>query len=375
MKAGEFNFVITAVDSNDARFNDENSRSNTQSKQNGTPNEKGISEFIFDEMTYTAADMSGATENEDGQLVKSFNYTVSEEHPQSGKKDGITYDTTQIPVTVTLTDDGKGNLTAKVTSGETELKAGTDGIYALPVPEGKKASFTNVYDSTTSIKFAGTKALVNNTLSDSMPFEFVITGENDKRFTAVDPEGQEYSTETKKVGYEVDSETGIGKFTFPVMSYTVADLEDITPKEDGTRSKEFTYIITEDKSGTTEKDGKYILNGVTYDSASYTIKVNLTDDGKGKLTATVTPAEENVQLEATNGNEFTLYTLKTKEEGKTATFVNTYNAEATFPIKAVKYLNGRKFKTGDKFKFIVTKNNHEYDTVTIEPKETDVNIQ
>lgn len=373
MKAGEFNFVITAVDSNDARFNDENSRSNTQSKQNGTPNEKGISEFIFDEMTYTAADMSGATENEDGQLVKSFNYTVSEEHPQSGKKDGITYDTTQIPVTVTLTDDGKGNLTAKVTSGETELKAGTDGIYALPVPEGKKASFTNVYDSTTSIKFAGTKALVNNTLSDSMPFEFVITGENDKRFTAVDPEGQEYSTETKKVGYEVDSETGIGKFTFPVMSYTVADLEDITPKEDGTRSKEFTYIITEDKSGTTEKDGKYILNGVTYDSASYTIKVNLTDDGKGKLTATVTPAEENVQLEATNGNEFTLYTLKTKEEGKTATFVNTYNAEATFPIKAVKYLNGRKFKTGDKFKFIVTKNNHEYDTVTIEPKETDVN--
>ena len=91
----------------------------------------------------------------------------------------------------------KGNLTAKVTSGETELKAGTDGIYALPVPEGKKASFTNVYDSTTSIKFAGTKALVNNTLSDSMPFEFVITGENDKRFTAVDPEGQEYSTDTK----------------------------------------------------------------------------------------------------------------------------------------------------------------------------------
>ena len=65
--------------------------------------------------------------------------------------------------------------------------------------------------------------------------------------------------------------------------------------------------------------------------------------------------------------------MKTKEEGKTATFVNTYNAEATFPIKAVKYLNGRKFKTGDKFKFIVTKNNHEYDTVTIEPKETDVN--
>ena len=373
LKAEEFNFVITAADSNDARFNDGNSRSNTQSKQNGTPNEKGISEFIFDEMTYTAADMSGATENKDGQLVKSFNYTVSEEHPQSGKKDGITYDTTQIPVTVTLTDDGKGNLTAKVTSGETELKAGTDGIYALPVPEGKKASFTNVYDSTTSIKFAGTKALVNNTLSDSMPFEFVITGENDKRFTAVDPEGQEYSTETKKVRYEVDSETGIGKFTFPVMSYTVADLEDITPKEDGTRSKEFTYIITEDKSGTTEKDGKYILNGVTYDSASYTIKVNLTDDGKGKLTATVTPAEENVQLEATNGNEFTLYTLKTKEEGKTATFVNTYNAEATFPIKAVKYLNGRKFKTGDKFKFIVTKNNHEYDTVTIEPKETDVN--
>ena len=48
MKAGEFNFVITAVDSNDARFNDENSRSNTQSKQNGTPNEKGISEFIFE---------------------------------------------------------------------------------------------------------------------------------------------------------------------------------------------------------------------------------------------------------------------------------------------------------------------------------------
>ena len=76
-----------------------------------------------------------------------------------------------------------------------------------------------------------------------MPFEFVITGENDKRFTAVDPEGQEYSTETKKVGYEVDSETGIGKFTFPVMSYTVADLEDITPKEDGTRSKNLHILL------------------------------------------------------------------------------------------------------------------------------------
>ena len=76
MKDGEFNYVITDVDSNDARFNDENSRSNTQSKQNGTPNEKGISEFIFDEMTYTAADMSGATENEDRQHVKSLKYTV-----------------------------------------------------------------------------------------------------------------------------------------------------------------------------------------------------------------------------------------------------------------------------------------------------------
>lgn len=367
-KQDDFSFQIVSED--DTRYTNQN----PLTAKNIEP-ENGIANFVFPELTYTAKNLEGVSE-EDGIKTKTFHYTISEIIPS--EKNGIVYDGTKINVDVKLTDDGKGNLTAILMKDNQELpKILKDGmpVYTLPKAENKSATFNNTYDVSVSVKLEGTKELLNNKLTTTMPFKFKITGdESDKRFTVNDDTGESKSN-TVLVGIDHIGNNDIGTFEFPLMTYTAEDLKDETPTDDGVREKDFTYTIEEDKTGIVpDKDGLYIKDGVTYDNSGYTIKVHLEDNGSGNLTATMklVTNETETDLSESSKGDYVLYTLPAAVD-ENATFTNIYDTEGWFEIPAVKYLNGRNFKKGDKFTFIVTKNNVEFDKVTIEPTETDGN--
>ena len=182
--------------------------------------------FSFDEIAYTEADAG-----------KTFTYTVSE---QAGSMAGVTYDKTVHTVTVEVTDNGDGTLTAKTSANAQAL------------------DFTNTYAADGSVVFSGNKTLTGKTL-DAETFYFILT----------DAEGNEIETVTHDEN---------GTFTFTKLTYGLEDA-----------GKTFTYKVREIDSG---------MAGVTYDKNEYVITVEVIDNGDGTLAA---KASANAQaLDFTN---------------------------------------------------------------------------
>ena len=205
--------------------------------------------FEFAPITYTVA----------GTYV----YTVSEVNDGKG---GVTYDDTLYTVTVTVTDNGLGQLVASVT--------GNEGI-----------SFTNGYSaSSTEVVIDGTKVLDGRELTDG-EFTFLLKDETGKTL--------------QQVTNTADS------FKFDSLEFTSAG--------------EYVYTVTEEKGD---------KGGVTYDDTVYTVTVTVTDNGLGQLVASVTDADNIL-------------------------FTNGYKASsAEVVIDGEKTLNGREMSDGE-FTFVL----------------------
>lgn len=165
----------------------------------------------FDAIRYTSADL--------GEHA----YKVRE---VAGKAGGVTYDKSEYDVTVSVTDNHKGMLSAKASS---------DGAI----------EFKNSYAADpTSVSFSATKVLDGAELKDGQ-FSFVLK----------DDEGNELQTAKNAadgtVSFRPVEFTGPGTHTF-----TIAEVN----------------------------DGQA---NVAYDDASYQLTVNVTDDGEGHLSASV----------------------------------------------------------------------------------------
>lgn len=165
----------------------------------------------FDAIRYTSADL--------GEHA----YKVRE---VAGKAGGVTYDKSEYDVTVSVTDNHKGMLSAKASS---------DGAI----------EFKNSYAADpTSVSFSATKVLDGAELKDGQ-FSFVLK----------DDEGNELQTAKNAadgtVSFQPVEFTGPGTHTF-----TIAEVN----------------------------DGQA---NVAYDDASYQLTVNVTDDGEGHLSASV----------------------------------------------------------------------------------------
>jgi len=186
-------------------------------------------------------------------------YTITE---KAGSEKGVTYDTAKHEVTVNVTDNGQGELVADVTDNN--------------------PTFTNTYKAaTTTATITATKVL-NGKALEADKYEFELK------------EGDKVVATAKNAAD--------GTVTFPAISYDAAGPH--------------TYTITE-KAGSEA--------GVTYDTATHEVTVNVTDNGQGKLVAT-----------ATNNNP---------------TFTNTYKAATTTAtITATKVLNGKALEAG-KYEF------------------------
>ena len=220
-----------------------------------------------------------------GEVAFKVNYTEAGEHTytiteKSGTESGVTYSTESYTVKVNVADNGQGQLVATVENADAERV------------------FTNTY------KAASTDATIKAT----------------KKITGKELVADAYTFELKEKDAVVATanNTASGEVAFKV-TYTEAG--------------EHTYTITE-KSGTE--------SGVTYSTESYTVKVNVVDNGQGELVATV----ENANAERV--------------------FTNTYKAASTSAtIKAKKVLNG-KVLVADAYTFEL----REKDAVVAEAKNT-----
>ena len=206
MKAGEFEFDL---------FNDKTNKV-VETVTNDADGNINFAELTFDK-------------------AGSYKYHIVEKKANTTEK-GVTYDANPVGVTVTVTADAEGKLSAAVAY------------------ENDDKTFENTYAAEkTSAPIEVTKALTGRTLKAD-EFEFVLKNDAD-------------GSEVQKVKNTAD-----GKVKFSPIDYTAA----------GT----YKYTIVETNAGQT-------IDGVTYDSLEVKVTVEVTDDGEGKLTANVTyPADK-----------------------------------------------------------------------------------
>ena len=215
-----------------------------------------------DEVVATAKNAADGTVTfEDIKYAAAGNHTYTITE-KAGSEAGVTYDTAKHEVTVNVTDNGQGQLVAAVT--------------------GNNPTFTNTYKaSSATVNITATKVL-NGKALEAGKYEFELK------------EGD------KVIGTAKNAADGTVAFA------------GIEYKEAG----EHTYTISE-KAGNEA--------GVTYDKSTHNVTVKVTDNGQGKLVATVTD--------------------------NNPTFTNTYKAApAKATITATKVLNGKALEAG-KYEF------------------------
>ena len=232
---------------------------------NGKALEAGKYEFELkegDKVIGTATNAADGTVTfEDIKYAAAGNHTYTITE-KAGSEAGVTYDTAKHEVKVAVTDNGAGQLVATVTDNN--------------------PTFTNTYKAAKTTATITAKKVLDGKALEADKYEFELK------------EGDEVIGTAKNAAD--------GTVTF----------KDIEYKEAG----DHTYTITE-KAGSEA--------GVTYDTATHEVTVNVTDNGQGQLVAT-----------ATNNNP---------------TFTNTYKAATTTAtITATKVLNGKALEAG-KYEF------------------------
>ena len=181
---------------------------------------------------------------------------------KAGDVAGVEYDPNAYEVKVVVKDNGQGQLVA--------------------TPDTKNITFTNVYKAKPAKATITAKKVLNGKALEAGKYEFELK------------EGEKVVATAKNAAD--------GTVTFKEIEYNEAG--------------DHTYTITE-KAGSEA--------GVTYDTATHEVTVNVTDDGQGQLEAAVT--------------------------GNNPTFTNTYKAApAKIAIEAKKVLNGKELEI-DEFEF------------------------
>lgn len=253
----------------------------------------GIAAIKFGKIHYTAAG--------------TYKYEIRE---NAGSAAGMTYDGHVATAEVTVTDNGKGVLTANVTKKE-------DG------------RFTNTYRTELNYTAAGglklSKSLSGRPMTEGQ-FTFTVTPADEASANAL------------------GLLPGANNFKSPATAEATVGLIDILAGHEvkftqADAGKTFTYTVAE------KNDGK---PGYTYDDAVRTVTIAVADDGAGTLTATTT---------VSGGPEGTHETVHKSGENKVekalVPFHNSYSATTNTPggtaaqVVATKTLTGRPMADGE----------------------------
>ena len=253
----------------------------------------GIAAIKFGKIHYTAAG--------------TYKYEIRE---NAGSAAGMTYDGRVATAEVTVTDNGKGVLTANVTKKES-------------------GRFTNTYRSELDYAAAGglklSKSLSGRPMTEGQ-FTFTVKPADEASANAL------------------GLLPGANNFKSPATAEATVGLIDILAGHEvkftqADAGKTFTYAVAE------KNDGK---PGYTYDDAVRTVTIAVADDGAGTLTATTT---------VSGGPEGTHTTVHKSGENKVESalvpFHNSYSATTNTPggtaaqVVATKTLTGRPMADGE----------------------------
>ena len=246
----------------------------------------------FDEISYNLVKDAAYKEGTDKKVddTGKYLYTVNEvsevtDNTES-KETGYTYDDTIYTINVTVKDAGDGTLTVTPvihSSKSTSEDAAVAGM-----------EFTNTYKTSGQIVLSASKTLEGQIL-EAEQFSF--------QATEIDEDGNVVENGYNETVKNADG----GAITFPIITY----------EKSGTHY----YQITE------VKDEKLAYQ---YDESKYVVKVDVTDDNAGKLTAKVTAVTKNGEP-VENGEP-----AEESSFAKAVTFTNTYSASADLELKAQK---------------------------------------
>ena len=263
-----------------------------------------------------------------------YTYYISEVEPKEGALPGITYDQTKYRVTVTVSEkkaalDGseseddsivdpsdpvENNITPadggeenglsgdgdnqsggddaqskesvqkelEITNVKVEKRSSSDGEWTVvyddrpPLKDKQYWAFTNIYG--TSVGLTGTKTLSGRDFQSDDTFTFTITPK-DGAPTPVDDDGNPLAEVTiqPKSGTSEEINFGTIYFTPEVLG-------------EGEKAKTFTYTITEQPGS---------IDGMTYDTASRTVQIQVTREEDGSMTAKVVDPDSD-ELSWTN---------------------------------------------------------------------------
>lgn len=240
----------------------------------------GLSEGDNTFMTPAAAD--GATVSIDvlgGRDVtftqadagKTYSYTVSE---KNGGASGYTYDTAERTVSIAVTDDSAGKLTATTTVTGGAMGSKTYAYATGETSETAKVPFTNSYSASTDSQGGSTAAII---ATKEMKGRSLTDGEFTFHLAYAGT-----TTPLRTVRNSKDGTVDFGTF-----SYDTAMLADLVKNGHATKSTnkggnfEWTveYVAYEDTAS--------LPKGVSPDLASFTVIVHIVDNGDGSLKATV----------------------------------------------------------------------------------------
>lgn len=254
----------------------------------------GIAAIKFGKIHYTAAG--------------TYKYEIRE---NAGNAAGMTYDGHAATAEVTVTDNGKGVLTANVTKKES-------------------GRFTNTYRTELDYAAAGglklSKTLSGRPMTEGQ-FTFTVTPAD--------------AASAKALGLH----EGANVYKSPATAEATVGLIDILAGHEvkftqADAGKTFTYTVAE------KNDGQ---PGYTYDSAERTVTIAIADDGAGTLTATTT-----VTGNPDKGTLVTEYkTGAATVESAVVPFANSYSATTDAPggavaqVVATKTLTGRPLADGE----------------------------
>ena len=282
--ADKFSFTISAAEGTDAPLPDP--ATVTVSKKDA---KDGIAAINFGEIRYTAAG--------------TYKYEIRE---NAGNAAGMTYDGHVATAEVTVTDNGKGVLTANVTKKES-------------------GRFTNTYRTELDYAAAGglklSKTLSGRPMTEGQ-FSFTVTPADEASAGAL------------------GLLPGANTFKSPATAEATVGLIDILAGHEvkfkqADAGKTFKYTVAE------KNDGK---PGYTYDDAARTVTIAIADDGAGTLTATTTVSG------GPEGTHETVYKSgENKVESAVVPFKNSYSASTDKPaqIVATKTLTGRPMVDGE----------------------------
>lgn len=284
--------------------------------------------FDFGSIRYTLDDLKGAGFAEVGGKrvrAKTFTYAVNEVRPDDGSAiAGVAYDGHAATMTVTVTDDGSGNLTASTPA----------------IEQASGGDFVNTY--TTGLDYSARAGVrLSKTLSgramEAGQFAFTVTADAE---TAA-----RLGLKTDKDAYAV-SAAGDGAVDLIDLIGGAAK-GDVT-FTDADAGKTYSFTVTETKLGgagyTNDADPRTVTIAPAYDAAT------------GKLTVTTTVVKDGVEVARSEVS--TADDAASLPAPVTVAFQNSYEATGTLggeggvAIEATKTLTGRAAAAGE-FSFSV----------------------